>query len=232
MLRACFFLLFFIPYTLLMSIAAIVGTLAGGGIGFGHGCARLWSRGGLFLAGAKLVVSGEERIPPGEPVIFMGNHQGNFDILALSLAIPRQFSWIAKEELFRVPIFGAAMRRAGYIPLDRGHGRKAVRSMNEAADRVKGGVSVVVFPEGTRTLDGSLLPFKRGGFLLACRAGVPVVPFTIRGSREINPRNRLHLTRGTISIRFGAPISTENAGKDAEALMERVRSAILAGFEE
>lgn len=230
--RACFFLLFFIPYTLLMSIATIVGTLAGGGIAFGHGCARLWSLGGLLLAGIKVDVSGRENIPATGPVIFMGNHQGNFDILALSLAIPRQFSWIAKEELFRVPVFGAAMRRAGYIPLDRSDGRKAIRSINAAAERIRGGISVVVFPEGTRTPDGNLLPFKRGGFLLAAKAGVPVVPFTIRGSREINPRNTLWLSKGTIRICFGAPIPTENAGRGADALMEQVRQAVLAGFGE
>jgi 1-acyl-sn-glycerol-3-phosphate acyltransferase len=158
----------------------------------------------------------------------MGNHQGNFDIHALSRAIPRTFSWIAKEELFRVPIFGSAMKRAGYIPLDRSDGRKALRSMKLAAERIAAGTSVVIFPEGTRTLDGSLLPFKRGAFLLAVRAGVPIVPFTINGSMERNPRNRLELHPGTINVSFAAPIAT--AGVAEADLMERVRQAVAAGL--
>jgi len=162
----------------------------------------------------------------------MGNHQGNFDILALTLAIPRRFSWIAKEELFRVPLFGGAMRRAGYIPLDRSDGRRALKSMDAAAARIRNGSSVVVFPEGTRTKDGNLLPFKRGGFLLAAKAGVPVVPLTINGSMKINPRNRLELYPGVIRISFAEPVITAAVkGKDKQELMEQVRTAIAAGLE-
>ena len=144
-------------------------------------------------------------------------------------AIPRTFSWVAKEELFHVPVFGSAMRRAGYIPLDRSDGRKALKSMRLAAERIAAGTSVVIFPEGTRTQDGALLPFKRGAFLLAARAGVPIVPFTINGSMEINPRNRLELHPGTISVRFAQPIPT--AGVAEGELMERVRQAVAAGLE-
>jgi 1-acyl-sn-glycerol-3-phosphate acyltransferase len=162
----------------------------------------------------------------------MGNHQGNFDILALTLAIPRRFSWIAKEELFRVPLFGGAMRRAGYIPLDRSDGRRALKSMDAAAARIRNGSSVVVFPEGTRTKDGNLLPFKRGGFLLAAKAGVPVVPLTINGSMKINPRNRLELYPGVIRISFAEPVMTAAVkGKDKQELLEQVRTAIAAGLE-
>lgn len=232
MVNALIFLLFFIPATLAFSCMAIVGSFLDRTGGFAHFCARLWSSTALFLARTRLDVRGEDMIPAGEPVIFMGNHQGNFDILTLTRAIPRRFSWLAKEELFRVPFFGAAMLRAGYIPIDRSDGRKALRSLDAAAKRIKGGASVVVFPEGTRTMDGSLLPFKKGGFVLAERAGVPVVPFTINGSMEVNPRNRLELHRGTVVVRFGMPIPTsgENALKGNE-LMERVRSAIAEGLE-
>ncbi len=159
----------------------------------------------------------------------MGNHQGNFDIMSLTLAIPRLFAWVAKEELFKVPLFGAAMRRAGYIPLDRSDGRKALKSMKQAAARIASGTSVVIFPEGTRTKDGSLLPFKRGAFMLAVKAGVPIVPFTINGSRAINPRNRMELRPGTISVSFAPPI--EAAGLSEGELMERVRESIAARLE-
>ncbi|MBU5638396.1 1-acyl-sn-glycerol-3-phosphate acyltransferase [Geomonas sp. Red69] len=229
MLRARIYLLFFVPYTLLCSLSAVIGGVFDSSGRVGHACARAWSLGSLWAAGIKLEVEGLEMVPTEGPVIYMGNHQGNFDILALTRAIPRLFSWVAKEELFRVPVFGAAMRRAGYIPLDRSDGRKALKSMNQAAQRIAAGASVVIFPEGTRTKDGNLLPFKRGAFMLAARAGVPIVPFTINGSRAINPRNRLELRPGTIRISFAAPI--EVAGVPEAELLERVRSAIAANLE-
>ena len=232
MWRMLFFFVFLAPLTLGCSIVAIIGTLFHTTGAFAHGCARFWSRVSLALAGVKLTVSGLDRVPAEGPVIYMGNHQGNFDILALTLAIPRRFSWLAKEELFRVPFFGEAMRRAGYIPLDRSDGRQALKSIDEAARRIREGVSVVVFPEGTRTYDGTLLPFKKGGFILASRAAVPVVPFTINGSMAINPRNRFELYPGAISITFAEPVRPEGTGNTArELLLEQVRAAITRGLE-
>jgi 1-acyl-sn-glycerol-3-phosphate acyltransferase len=232
MWRALFFFVFFAPLTVGCSIVAIIGTLFDATGAFAHGCARFWSRTSLAMAGVKLTVSGLNWVPIEGPVIYMGNHQGNFDILALTLAIPRRFSWLAKEELFRVPFFGGAMRRAGYIPLDRSDGRQALKSIDEAARRIREGVSVVVFPEGTRTCDGTLLPFKKGGFILASRAAVPVVPFTINGSMAINPRNRFELYPGTISITFAEPVQPEGTGNTArELLLEQVRAAITRGLE-
>ena len=229
MLRARIYLLFLIPFTLFCSLCALVTGLVDKSGRSGHACARFWSLWCLRAARIRLAVTGLERVPTQGPVIYMGNHQGNFDIHALCRAIPRTFSWVAKEELFRVPIFGSAMRRAGYIPLDRSDGRKALKSMRLAAERIAAGTSVVIFPEGTRTLDGSLLPFKRGAFLLAARAGVPIVPFTINGSMERNPRNRIELHPGTIRVNFARPIPT--AGMAEGELMERVREAVAAALE-
>jgi 1-acyl-sn-glycerol-3-phosphate acyltransferase len=229
MLRARLYLLFLVPFTLFCSLCAVTAGLFDGSGRSGHACARFWSLWCLRVARIRLVVSGLELVPSEGPVIYMGNHQGNFDIHALCRAIPRQFSWIAKEELFRIPLFGGAMRRAGYIPLDRSDGRKALKSIRLAAERIAAGSSVVVFPEGTRTVDGSLLPFKRGAFLLAAKAGVPIVPFTINGSREINPRNRLELHPGTIRVSFAAPIPT--VGVPEKELLEQVRDAIATGLE-
>ncbi|CAG0965821.1 1-acyl-sn-glycerol-3-phosphate acyltransferase [Geobacteraceae bacterium] len=233
MLNGLIYLLFFVPITGFFSMLAMIGGLIDSKGGFAHRCALGWSRVGLMMAGVRLRVSGTELVPAGGPVIFMGNHQGNFDILVLSRAIPRRFSWLAKEELFRIPLFGAAMRRAGYIPVDRSDGRKALRSLNAAAQRIMSGTSVVIFPEGTRTADGSLLPFKKGGFILAERAGVPIVPFTINGSMGVNPRNTVRLVRGAeISVRFGALIPTSGDGAlKGQPLMDQVRDAIQAGLE-
>lgn len=233
MLNGLIYLLFFVPVTGFFSLLAMLGGLIDSRGGSAHRCALAWSRAGLMMAGVRLRVTGTEQVPEGEPVIFMGNHQGNFDILVLSRVIPRRFSWMAKEELFRIPLFGTAMLRAGYIPVNRSDGRKALRSLDAAAHRIRAGASVIVFPEGTRTADGSLLPFKKGGFILAERAGVPIVPFTIKGSMRVNPRNTLKLVRGAeISVRFGAPIPTSgNGALKGQPLMDRVRAAIQAGLE-
>jgi len=229
MLRARLYLLFLVPFTLACSLCAVIAGLFDGSSRSGHACARFWSRWLLRVARIKLAVDGLDHVPTDGPVIYMGNHQGNFDINALSLAIPRLFSWVAKEELFRMPLFGAAMRRAGYIPLDRSDGRKALKSMKLAAERIAAGASVVIFPEGTRSKDGALLPFKRGAFLLAVKAGVPIVPFTINGSLQVNPPNRLELYPGTIRVSFAEPIPT--AGASEGELLTRVREAIAARLE-
>ena len=231
MLRARLFLLVFVPFTLLVAASAIVATLFDSTGRLYHRHARFWSRFGLWMAGVRVEVRGEENVPPG-PVIFMCNHQSNFDILSLFRAIPQQFAWLAKEELFRIPIFGHSMARAGYIPLNRGDGRSALKSMTAAAERIRKGTSVVIFPEGTRSSDGALLPFKRGGFIIAAKAGVPVVPCSISGSRVVNPPKRIELYPGVITIRFAAPV-TVIARTDAERqeLLDRVRGAIAAGLE-
>ena len=174
------------------------------------------------------ILFGEENLPDG-PVIFMSNHQSNFDILTLLAIMPRQIYWIAKKELFDIPVFGTSMRRGGYIPLDRSDGRKALRSMDNAAAIIRSGKSVVIFPEGTRSRDLRLLPFKRGGFMLALRAGVPVVPVTINGSGRINPAGLTRLYRGDISVTLHpavAPSTLVPRGVAENLLMEQVRDAI------
>jgi 1-acyl-sn-glycerol-3-phosphate acyltransferase len=232
MLRAYLFILIFFPLTFLLALSAIFFTLIDPTGRAYHLHARLWGRIGLFLAGAKLDVIGREKVPADGPVIYMSNHQGNFDILSLFIALPRQFSWIAKEELFSIPVFGHSMRRAGYIPLDRSDGRRAFKSIEAAAAMIRNGRSVVIFPEGTRTPDGNLLPFKRGGFLLAAKAGVPIVPFTINGSAKVNPCKRLELYPGKITIRFAEPIHPGvGGGAHRDLLMEQVRTAIASGLD-
>lgn len=232
MLRAYLYLLFFVPWTLFCTIIAMLSTRIDRSGGAYHRVALLWSRFGLLVAGARLVVEGAENIPKGRPIIFMGNHQSNFDIMALFQAVPVRFNWLAKEELFRVPFFGPSMKSAGYIPINRGDGRDALKSLDRAAKLVRAGTSVAIFPEGTRSSDGRLLPFKRGGFILATKAGVTVVPFAISGSRGVNPANRLFLRPGRIRVSFAPPIDCSGMGtRDQENLMEQVRVAISSALE-
>jgi len=232
MIRGIFYLFLFVPFTLFIIFTGVPATLFDPTGKWLHNYARIWGKVAIFLAGVKLEIEDVGKVPTGQPVIFMGNHSSNFDILALYAALPVRFRWIAKKELFTIPFFGFAMRRAGYIPLDRSDGRRALKSMDEAAQLIRSGDSVIVFPEGTRTPDGNLLPFKRGGFLLAAKAGVPIVPFTINGTARINPAKSIALHKGTIRVRFSDPIATTaTAGKRRDDLLERVREAIEQGLE-
>ncbi|HIJ87674.1 MAG TPA: 1-acyl-sn-glycerol-3-phosphate acyltransferase [Desulfuromonadales bacterium] len=233
MIRAYLYLAVFIPLTLLFSVSSVLSTLFDGSGRVHAWHARTWARLMLALNGVKVTVSGSELLPEGA-VIFMSNHQSNFDILALLAAMPRRFYWIAKKELFEIPLFGHAMRRGGYIPLDRGDGRKALQSLDEAAAAINQGKSVVLFPEGTRTTDGTLLPFKRGGFILARKADVPVIPVTINGSGRVNPANRIRLFSGNISITLHPPVAFPSELRRSEAeswMMEQVRKQIESVLE-
>ncbi|HEY3308038.1 MAG TPA: lysophospholipid acyltransferase family protein [Desulfuromonadaceae bacterium] len=233
MIRAYLFLTVFIPLTFLFAASAILGTLfdTSGRIYACH--ARLWARLSLRLAGVQICLQGGEYLPAG-PVIFMSNHQSNFDILSLLASMPRQINWIAKKELFDIPVFGPSMRRGGYIPLDRSHGRKALKSMENAARIIREGKSVVMFPEGTRSKDHRLLPFKRGGFLLALRAGVPVVPVTINGSGKVNPAGKYRINPGNITITLHPPLVPSSSvvkGAAETEMMEQVRNRIQSNLE-
>ena len=233
MVRAYLFLAVFIPLTFLLSVSAFVSTLfdSSGRLYAWH--ARLWARLGLALSGVNVTLAGTEHLPVG-PVIFMSNHQSNFDIFSLLAAMPRRIHWIAKKELFEIPVFGPSMRRGGYIPLDRSDGRKALQSMDEAATTIRQGKSVVLFPEGTRTLDGNLLPFKRGGFILARKADVPVIPVTINGSGRINPASQIRLSCGNIHITLHPPVVVPSELRRSEAetwMMETVRGQIESALE-
>jgi 1-acyl-sn-glycerol-3-phosphate acyltransferase len=192
-----------------------------------HRYARLWGKAALMANRVKVEMMGMEHLKGEGPYIFMSNHQGSYDIFALLGYLPFQFKWLAKKELFSIPFFGWTMAAAGYIRIDREGTRETVEAMNEAARKIRDGMSIVIFPEGSRSSDGSIQPFKKGGFTLAIKSGVPVVPITITGSRDIMPRDRLTVTSGEIQIQMGHPIETQDYSlKDRKSLMEKVRKAI------
>jgi 1-acyl-sn-glycerol-3-phosphate acyltransferase len=169
---------------------------------------RWWGRCICAVSGVRVDLEGEERLTADQPYIFAANHQSQYDIIALQGYLRFSFRWLAKKELFRVPIWGNAMKMAGYIPVDRSHGRQALKSLEEAARSIAEGTSVIIFPEGTRSLDGKLQPFKAGGMVLAIKAGVDLVPVGIMGTHEILPKGSLLLHPGRVRIRLGKPIPT------------------------
>jgi len=196
-----------------------------------HRYARLWGKVALWANRVRVSVEGMENLKGEGPYIFMSNHQGSYDIFALLGHLPVQFKWLAKKELFSIPFFGWTMAAAGYISIDREGSRKTVEAMNKAAKRIRDGMSVVIFPEGSRSPDGNIQPFKKGGFTLAIKSKVPIVPLALTGSREIMPKERLTAASGEIRIRVGRPIEMiPYSMKDRKALMEKVRESILENF--
>jgi 1-acyl-sn-glycerol-3-phosphate acyltransferase len=189
--------------------------------------ARGWSRWVTSFAGVKIVVESRGNLDPGQPYVFMANHASSLDIWAVFVAIPRRIRLIAKKQLARIPFFGWVMWAGRFIFIDRQNGVAARRSIEVAGQRIHDGVSVLLFPEGTRTRDGALGPFKKGGFHLAVKAGVPIVPVALKGTRELMPRGSLLLRGGTVTVIIGEPITTQGLSDDERAnLSERVRGVV------
>ena len=189
--------------------------------------ARWWSGWVTRFAGVHITVDNRANLDPQQPYVFMANHASTIDIWALFLAIPRRVRMIAKKQLARIPILGWVMWAGRFIFIDRQNGVAARRSIDEACQRIHNGESVLIFPEGTRTRDGDLGVFKKGGFHLATKAGVPIVPVALRGTRELMPRGSLLLRSGTITVVLGEPIPTQGlSDEDRTTLSERVRSVV------
>lgn len=196
-----------------------------------HRIAQRWARVILWLSGVKVEVVGADHVLPDRPQIFMANHQSFFDIFIVLAFIPAQFRFIAKKELFAVPIFGGALRKYGTIEINRQHHASAVKSLDEAARKIREGTSVVTFPEGTRSVDGEIKTFKKGVFHLALKAGVPIVPISIIGSREILPKHSLKVRSGKITVIFDKPLDIAGYSEDRrDDLIARVRDVILENF--
>lgn len=192
-----------------------------------------WARVILRVCGIKVYVKGLDNVDSHEPGIYVANHQSYFDIFALLAYLPVDFRFILKQELMKIPLLGFTLRRAKYIAIDRDDPKKAVKGMNEAAEMVRNGGSVLIFPEGTRSIDGRLQPFKRGGFHLALKSGCALVPVAIINSRNIVPKGSLRINRGTFGMNIGKPIPVNGYKKrDMNQLMMRVREAIISQMDE
>jgi 1-acyl-sn-glycerol-3-phosphate acyltransferase len=184
-----------------------------------------WSRSILKLAGARVVVAHLPPLPDG-PLIFASNHESALDILALLARLPRTVRFIAKQELFRIPVFGWYLGMGGHIAVDRGNHTRAVESLRNAGAAVRGGTSLIVFPEGTRSTDLRVHPFKKGPFVVAMEAGVPVVPVAISGAGRITPKRAIAVYSGEIRIALGDPVDPR-AFSDRTALLAEVRRRVI-----
>jgi 1-acyl-sn-glycerol-3-phosphate acyltransferase len=192
-----------------------------------HGLSRFWAKCHLKVSGVEVSVRGRENIPP-PPFIFMCNHQSALDIYTLIAGLPLCFKWLAKRELFRIPFIGWAMTRAGYVSIDRENPREALKAIDEAGRKIRAGMVIIIFPEGTRSEDGRLLPFKQGVFNLAQRARVPIVPVGICGTSRLQPKGSfVPKQKGIVYINIGEPVQVGSRGSAEKArVMNEVRECI------
>lgn len=200
-----------------------------------HTLARFHARGVLAMSGVKLRTTGTEKLDLSRNYVFVSNHASYFDIPAVLAGIPQDVRLIYKKELEKVPFFGWGLKLGKtYIAIDRRQSSDALQTIENTARKIREGSSVLLFAEGTRSPDGKLQAFKRGPFNLAVRAGIPVVPVTLRGSHEVLPRDSWQVRPGAISVVVGAPIPPPGAnGKEAELqLRDRVREVIARNTNE
>ncbi len=186
-----------------------------------------WARGLVRLWPMHLEVKGKENIPQDEPCVYVCNHQSYADIVALVMTLPMSAGFLAKKELARVPFLSGSMRHSGHVFIDRFSRDRAVEVLREAAVQVKGGKSVIVFPEGTRSADGRLLPFRTGAFRLAKQAGVPLVPIGLSGTQAILPKDAWCVRGGKVRVSIGTALSAQQVeSMELRALVAYAREQV------
>jgi len=232
MIRTLLIILWILLVTGFFAILAIFVSFISKSGDLPHIVARIWAKCILVASGIKVTVKGLSNIDSAGSYIYMSNHLSNFDIPVLMAYLPVQFRWLAKAELFKIPLFGYAMQRAGYISIDRSNFKSAVQSLKKAAINIRDGVSVLIFPEGTRSQDCNIQQFKKGGFVLAVDSGVPIIPVIIHGTWPIMPKKRALVKPGNVVLEIAKPIkSSDYNRKTKEDLIKKVRNVLIESFE-
>lgn len=199
----------------------------------GRLCGRSWARINAFMTPMRVAVEGRENLDPGRSYVIVSNHQSHYDVFVLYGWLDTDFRWVMKAELRRVPFLGAACARLGHVYIDRSDRQAALASLQAARDRITGGTSILFFPEGTRSRDGSLREFKKGAFRMALDLGLPILPLTVSGTRHILPPDTLDLRPGSARLVIHPPVPVDGLGpEDAEALAARVRRVIASELPE
>jgi 1-acyl-sn-glycerol-3-phosphate acyltransferase len=231
MLLTVGFYFFLVITTIISSLAVIIATIFYPHRNYPLIVTHYWGMALLKGAGVTLEVHGQENLQPGRPAIYAANHQSAFDIFVLLAVLP-PVKFLAKIELFAIPLFGYALGRAGSLPVDRSNRQAAMKSIDRAAQAVREGSSIIIFPEGTRSTIGEMLPFKKGGFVLAIKSGQPIVPVSISGAGAVLPRGWGRIHPGPIKVVIGRPIATDVfKTKNKDELMALLREVIASNYD-
>ena len=224
LLKSAWILFWAALLTLILFLPIVIAALCGksGNAAF-HGT-QVYAWCILKLCGVRLKVSGQEHIDPAQRYVILSNHASYFDPPALVLALGLQYRWVIKKELRKVPLFGLALETSRNLFIDRSKGSDALDSIKRGVAQLPDGTSILMFPEGTRSWDGRLLDFKKGGFVIARDGQLPILPVTIRGSHDRLPKGTAEFSTGVIDIVIHPPVDT--AGRDVEAVTEEVKGTI------
>lgn len=230
------FFVWAVVWAALMTVVSAIGSITHQLISRDQDVFRKWSvfwgRSILFGIGIRVRTTQRHLLDRTQAYVFASNHQVALDIPVAGLAIPVPFGWVAKAELARIPFLGWAIRASPSVFIDRSNPRRSVESMQQAGQKIRDGLSVVIFPEGSRSHGAELTPFKRGAFMLAVEAGVPIVPLTILNAHDIFNEKTGLARPGVIELVFGEPISLDGMGrKDIPELIDKVRTAMMAELE-
>jgi 1-acyl-sn-glycerol-3-phosphate acyltransferase len=194
---------------------------------------RFFIRAGLAMVRVRVEVNGLERLDPNQTYIFTPNHQSLIEVPLWVAYLGRNIAYLGKKEVFKYPIFGYGIRLVGVVPVDRSNSAAAVESAKLATENIRRGKSYVVYPEGTRSSDGGLLPFKKGAFMMAIDAGVPVVPITISGATRIMPKGQIKIFPSTVRVTIHEPISTAGYSKaNIAELIDKTRQRIFSALDQ
>lgn len=227
-------ILFMLPVlltaTIITALITTIGSILFGGRWWGYWPAHCWAKLFCILSFVRVTVKGRENISKGTSYVFVANHQSAYDIFAIYGYLGHNFKWMMKKALERIPLVGYSCRRAGHIYVDNRTPAAIRQTMADAERQLAGGMSVVVFPEGSRTLDGKVHAFRRGAYTLAVEFGLPVVPLTIDGAYKVMPRTALLPRPGHITLTIHRPIEAPSDGHEMKSLIETSRQAILSAL--
>lgn len=230
MIRSIFVTLVTFAYILIVGTPFLIHAMITRKTDTIYGVGILGAKLALWFAGVRLEVEGRENIPAGRAVVFTPNHQSNCDPPAVASVLPPVLI-MAKQEFFRMPVLGRAMRLRGFIPVDRKNRERAIHAVEKASASLRAGHSFLAYPEGTRSPDGRLQAFKKGVFVMAMNAGAPIVPISVSGSYKIMQKGELAIHPGVVRITFHPAIPTEGCTvEDRPRIMASVRRAILSGL--
>ncbi|MCX8056774.1 MAG: 1-acyl-sn-glycerol-3-phosphate acyltransferase [Ignavibacteria bacterium] len=218
--------------TLILATLAIIASIIDRSGRIYNVLGKIWAKILLWIAGVRVKVIGLDNINPKENYVYVANHISGFDIPVVMASLPGQLRIVFKKELTKIPVFGWQLKIGPYILIDRENPTKAMESLEKAKKKIEKGVSVLLFAEGTRSLDGNIQPFKRGAFTLATRSGKKIVPLTIKGTYEILPKKKLRIRPGEVKLFIDPPIEHDGSTdkKSELELMEKVRNIIVKNY--